>query len=53
MDESSTSKQRMVAKDMSDEERGDHMFEINEMYKNWKNSDEKNLKEEMELLKVL
>ncbi|XP_060592636.1 LOW QUALITY PROTEIN: trichohyalin-like, partial [Ruditapes philippinarum] len=51
MDESVGSKQRKDAMDMSDDERGDRMFEINELYKNWKNSDEKNLKEQMELLK--
>ena len=52
MEESIDSKERKVAKDMSDDERSDRMFELNELYKNWKNSDEKNLKEKMELLKV-
>ncbi|XP_053377355.1 trichohyalin-like isoform X2 [Mercenaria mercenaria] len=51
MEESVDSKQRTVAKEMSDDERGDRIFEINELYKNWKNSDDKDLKEQMELLK--
>lgn len=29
------------------------MFEINELYKNWRNSDAKDMKEQMDLLKVM
>lgn len=53
MEESASSKQRKVAMEMSKEERGDRMFEINELYKNWRNSDAKDMKEQMDLLKVM
>ncbi|KAL4226590.1 hypothetical protein ACF0H5_014574 [Mactra antiquata] len=51
MDESLSSKDRRTIKNMTEEERGDKMFEINEMYKHWKQSDDTDIEEQMNLLK--
>lgn len=53
MGESVDSPRRRAAEKMSDLEREDRMFELNELYKNWRNSEDRDLQEQMELLQVL
>mgnify|MGYP007091387785 CR=1 FL=1 len=53
MDENVNSPRRKAAEKMSDIEREDRLFELNELYKNWKNSDDKDIEEQMQLLQVM
>ncbi|XP_052249024.1 uncharacterized protein LOC127856876 isoform X2 [Dreissena polymorpha] len=51
LQESLASPSRRAAEKMSDIERDDCMFEINERYKHWSNSEDHDLKEQIDLLR--
>ncbi|XP_052781835.1 trichohyalin-like [Mya arenaria] len=51
MQESEVSPVRRAAEKVSEEERADRLFELNERYKNWANSDDHDLAEQLELLR--
>lgn len=52
MEESVNSPRRKAAEKMTDLEREDQLFELNELYKNWRNSTDKDIQEQMQLLQV-
>lgn len=52
MEENVDSPRRKAAQKMSDIEREDKLFELNELYKNWRNSGDKDIQEQMNLLQV-